>query len=135
MLKLKSRKASLTEEKNTDSMDTDAGSTTNPPSGSLSRNEIFQRIEEDRERHKRLRERRWVQPVSHNTNAHLAASQLASFMPETDANNGSTESTLDIEFDNDWEATSDWNSDDDEAINAENLLCYPDPVGRLASVT
>jgi CTD kinase subunit gamma len=30
---------------------------------SLSRSDVFKRIEEDRERHKRLRERRWVQPL------------------------------------------------------------------------
>lgn len=79
-------------------------------------------MEEDRERHKRLRERRWVQPISHNLPA--AVPPLASFLPLTDDGDGPGELTLDIEFDNDWEATSDWNEDDDEAIAEENELCF-----------
>ncbi|KAH8110476.1 CTD kinase subunit gamma CTK3-domain-containing protein [Phellopilus nigrolimitatus] len=106
-------------------------SSTSISSGTLSRNEIFKRIEEDRERHKRLRERRWVQPVSHNPHAHLL-SQLAVFMPETGEKDGAAELTLDIEFDNEWETTSDWNEDDDEAVAEENNLCYPNAPTRLA---
>ena len=34
------------------------------------------------------------------------------------------ESALDIEFENAWETTSDWNEDDDEACNEENVLCF-----------
>lgn len=90
----------------------------------LPRPEVFKRIEEDRERHKRLRERRWVQPVSHNPHSHLPP-QLASFLPLTDDGDGDQELTLDIEFDNDWETTSDWNEDDDEAAVEENTLCFP----------
>ncbi|TFY83750.1 hypothetical protein EWM64_g256 [Hericium alpestre] len=94
-----------------------------PPSSAsalLPRNEVFKRIEEDRERHKRLRERRWVQPVSLAPNA---VPPLASFMPLDDANG--EELTIDIEFDNEWETTSDWNEDDDDAIGEENELCFP----------
>jgi CTD kinase subunit gamma len=94
-----------------------------PPSY-LSRNEVFKRIEEDRERHKRLRERRWVQPVSHTPHSQLTP-QLASFMPLTDDNDGAEELTIDIEFENQWETTSDWNEDDDDAVGEENDLCYP----------
>ena len=71
---------------------------------------------------------------------------LACFMPEVDVggegseqdrvmNDGNDaskiggigvggEATLDIEFDNEWETTSDWNEDDDEAIREENELCF-----------
>ena len=80
-------------------------------------------MEEDRERHKRLRERRWVQPISHNPQG--VAPPLASFLPLTDDADGPGELTLDIEFENEWEATSDWNEDDDEAVAEENGLCYP----------
>jgi len=85
-----------------------------PPATTFSRSDIFKRIEEDRERHKRLRERRWVQPISHNPATHLLP-QLASFMPLTDE-----ELTIDIEFENEWETTSDWNEDDDEAAAEES---------------
>ncbi|TBU26534.1 CTD kinase subunit gamma CTK3-domain-containing protein [Dichomitus squalens] len=84
--------------------------------------EIKKRMEEDRERHKRLRERRWVQPISHNL---YGLHPLASFLPLTDDGDGPGELTLDIEFDNEWETTSDWNEDDDEAIAEENAMCYP----------
>jgi CTD kinase subunit gamma len=32
---------------------------------------------------------------------------------------------LDIEFENEWETTSDWNEDDEEAIGEEALLAFP----------
>ncbi|KIJ96481.1 hypothetical protein K443DRAFT_634718 [Laccaria amethystina LaAM-08-1] len=70
---------------------------------SLSRSDVFKRIEEDRERHKRLRERRWVQPVG-----------LVSFVDDED-----------VEFENKWETTSDWNEDDDEAVAEEVRMCFP----------
>ena len=90
----------------------------------LPRPEVFKRIEEDRERHKRLRERRWVQPISHTPQSALPP-PLACFLPLTDDGDGAQELTLDIEFDNDWETTSDWNEDDDEAAVEENELCFP----------
>ncbi|KAL1678493.1 CTD kinase subunit gamma CTK3-domain-containing protein [Schizophyllum commune] len=89
-------------------------------SRTLSRNEIFKRIEEDRERHKRLRERRWVQPVSYD-----AVPTLAAFLPLTDEADGERELPLDVEFGNAWETTSDWNEDDEEAMREENELCFP----------
>jgi CTD kinase subunit gamma len=95
-------------------------------SQTLSRNDIFKRIEEDRERHKRLRERRWVQPVAHNPSTYLPP-QLASLMPLTDDGDGEEELTIDIEFENEWETTSDWNEDDDDAVRDENELCFAGP--------
>lgn len=103
-----------------------------PVSSTFARNEIFKRIEEDRERHKRLRERRWVQPISHNPNPHLLP-QLASFMPfpedlklSSPSHDAANNLTIDIEFDNEWEATSDWNEDDEEAVAEENMLSFPE---------
>ncbi|KAI0782954.1 CTD kinase subunit gamma CTK3-domain-containing protein [Abortiporus biennis] len=96
-------------------------------SSTLPRQEVFKRIEEDRERHKRLRERRWVQPVSHTNIQSNVGTQLASFMPLTDDKDGGEELALDIEFENDWETTSDWNEDDQEDTLEENELCYPPP--------
>ncbi|KAI0653590.1 CTD kinase subunit gamma CTK3-domain-containing protein [Cubamyces menziesii] len=90
--------------------------------GALTRDDIKRRMEEDRERHKRLRERRWVQPVAQTLPA--AMPPLASFMPLTEEEDGAREHALDIEFDNEWETTSDWNEDDDEAVAEENELCF-----------
>ncbi|KAF8418630.1 CTD kinase subunit gamma CTK3-domain-containing protein, partial [Boletus edulis BED1] len=114
----------------------------------LSRGEIFKRIEEDRERHKRLRERRWVQaqpqvlshsyPSHHSQPHHPAAGSgpgsssgtagytayaLASFLPLSESENATL--ALDIEFENEWDATSDWNEDDEEVVMEERELCYP----------
>ncbi|KAF8911684.1 CTD kinase subunit gamma CTK3-domain-containing protein [Gymnopilus junonius] len=121
-------------------------STPAPPTAeekALSRHEVNKRIEQDRERHKRLRERRWVQPTSYN--ASFVNSQLASFYPLTGSapapppatpSTGTEESAgnlqhqeelpLDIEFENEWETTSDFNEDDEEAIKEEALLAFPD---------
>lgn len=102
----------------------------------LSRSDIFKRIEEDRERHKRLRERRWVQaqPTAHHDHTSPSPATgsgslshssyaLASFLPLSERENG--ELALDIEFENEWEATSDWNEDDVEAVVEERELCFP----------
>jgi CTD kinase subunit gamma len=112
---------------------------------SLARTEVFRRIEEDRERHKRLRERRWVQPTSHHSLAQLFPPPLATFLPlDSDvARKGlqpgagwgpGEELTIDIEFENEWETTSDWNEDDDEAALEENALCFLPERGATASM-
>ncbi|PFH47400.1 hypothetical protein AMATHDRAFT_152115 [Amanita thiersii Skay4041] len=119
-----------------DRTDTNNGSSTAQPltsdalllqQSTLSRTDVFKRIEEDRERHKRLRERRWVQPISshHSSSAQLSAATLASFLPMVDAAEGEEELAIDIEFENEWEATSDWNEDDVEAVAEECDLCFP----------
>jgi CTD kinase subunit gamma len=89
----------------------------------LSRNDVFKRIEEDRERHKRLRERRWVQPITHNTTDYRSL-PLACFVPLTGPTGEECEQPFDIEFENEWETTSDWNEDDDEAAAEESELCF-----------
>jgi hypothetical protein len=38
---------------------------------------------------------------------------------------GQEELSMDIEFENEWETTSDWNEDDDEAIGEEAQLDFP----------
>ncbi|GJJ08424.1 hypothetical protein Clacol_002640 [Clathrus columnatus] len=97
--------------------------------------EAQKRIEEDRERHKRLRERRWVQPAMN-----AFPLRLASFYPLTTPVSTSTgideemsnnlgkennnQSSIDVEFENAWETTSNWNEDDDEAVQEENALCF-----------
>ena len=45
-------------------------------------------------------------------------------MPLTDDGDGAEELTIDIEFENEWETTSDWNEDDDDAVREENELCF-----------
>ena len=82
------------------------------------------RIEQDRERHKRLRERRWVQPTLHNPPS-FQLPPLACFYPLTEPGGGQEELALDIEFENEWEATSDWNEDDEEAMGEEAQLAFP----------
>jgi len=118
----------------TTSVDTIESLTASP--SRLSRNEIFKRIEEDRERHKRLRERRWVQPVSRTSHHQLPP--LASFLPFGDQNTDDGEHQelpIDIEFENEWETTSNWNEDDDEAGVAENKLCFllNDPADEISN--
>jgi len=97
---------------------------TSSPQQALPRGEVNKRIEQDRERHKRLRERRWVQPTSHNP-ATFQPPQLATFYPLTEPGDGQEELALDIEFENEWETTSDWNEDDEEAIGEEAELAFP----------
>ena len=48
---------------------------------------------------------------------------FATFPPLSECENA--ELVLDIEFENKWEATSDWNEDDVEAVMEERELCYP----------
>jgi len=84
--------------------------------------EIHKRIEQDRERQKRLRERRWVQPVQQHT-PNFQPQPLACFYPLDST--PPDELALDIEFANEWENTSDWNPDDVEAITEEDVLAFP----------
>lgn len=38
---------------------------------------------------------------------------------------------IDIEFENAWETTSDWNEDDVDAIAEESRLCFPEPASAV----
>ena len=96
--------------------------------------------------HKRLRERRWVQQIDRSEHD---AQTLASFLPfpqpliQLDAEESQAAMEvvddshearhsqgpvlpIDIEFENAWETTSDWNEDDVEAVADEDALCFPD---------
>jgi CTD kinase subunit gamma len=61
---------------------------------------------------------------------------LASFLPlhenTSDQNSDQPDMPLDIEFENEWETTSDWNEDDDEATTQETNLCFGKPVLQSA---
>ncbi|KAG8952748.1 hypothetical protein FRC04_003671 [Tulasnella sp. 424] len=119
----------------------------------FTREEILRRFEEDRERHKLLRQKRWVLPIPSQIQAHqprLATALLTSASASTNvspaspaspaqtsqipshrgqqqssAQTAGSELALDIEFENAWETTSDWNEDDEEAVREENALCFP----------
>ncbi|KAG8804152.1 hypothetical protein FRC16_000541 [Serendipita sp. 398] len=116
----------------------------------------MKRIEEDRERHKLLRERRWVQRVDRSDTSQAT---LAAFLPnslppiassksvpptpsdamETDDgtstqvripttlsnDRANPQLAIDIEFENAWETSSDWNEDDIDAVYEEYILCFP----------
>ncbi|PWN49526.1 hypothetical protein IE53DRAFT_317475 [Violaceomyces palustris] len=69
---------------------------------SASRPEVLQRIEEDRERHKRLRERVWI-------------------LPPNDFSGLFSERRHTVEFDQSWDDTSDFNEDDADAIKEEKV--------------
>lgn len=98
-----------------------------------------------RDQHKRLRERRWVQQIDRSEhNAQTLASFLSFPQPliqldadesqavmEVDDSHEARHSQgpvlpIDIEFENAWETTSDWNEDDVEAVVEEDALCFPD---------
>jgi CTD kinase subunit gamma len=49
---------------------------------------------------------------------------MLSFLPLTGENDDEV-LAIDVEFENDWETTSDWNEDDDEAAADESELCFP----------
>jgi CTD kinase subunit gamma len=60
---------------------------------------------------------------------------LASFLPlhenASDQNSDQPDMPLDIEFENEWETTSDWNEDDDEATTQETNLWSRNPVPQF----
>jgi len=119
----------------------------------FSKDDIVKRIEEDRERHKLLRQKRWCVPVPvassggpGHSHPYFSIPRLASTLPHpllvqpTQPNHPSTslpsvqpptqniphtpqEHALEIEFENAWETTSDWNEDDEEAAIEETDLC------------
>ncbi|KDQ20169.1 hypothetical protein BOTBODRAFT_27576 [Botryobasidium botryosum FD-172 SS1] len=121
----------------------------------FSKDDIVKRIEEDRERHKLLRQKRWCVPVPvassggpGHSHPYFSIPRLASTLPhpllaqptQPQSNHPSTsissthlvnqaipptpqEHALEIEFENAWETTSDWNEDDEEAAIEEAELC------------
>jgi CTD kinase subunit gamma len=47
-------------------------------------------------------------------------------LPAAPSSEHETAETIeDVEFENAWETTSDWNEDDEEDVKHENELCFP----------
>ncbi|BEI85551.1 hypothetical protein CcaverHIS002_0509520 [Cutaneotrichosporon cavernicola] len=102
-------------------------------SAKMSRTDILRRIEEDRERQKRLRERMWILPVPPLTTASAAPSPFltpASPKPGVKRKREEREmlpprvpgvQPLDVEFEQMWEGTSDLDDDDYERMR-ENAV-------------
>jgi len=112
------------------------GSSSTTNASEFSKNEILQRFEEDRERHKLLRQKRWVLPIptSNVPPQPKLASVLLANSAQTPPSQNQTitpELALDIEFENAWETTSDFNEDDEELIREENVLCFPDDIAGI----
>ena len=115
----------------------------------LGPSDMQRRIEEDRERHKRLRERAWILPptaFSHQTlfgtrPEQLNPSYLTRKQPpeeEGDADGDRVWSTQDLNFSQMWDETSDFNDDDVEAILEDEKLSWanqPPPPPPLAQLT
>ncbi|SNX81775.1 uncharacterized protein MEPE_00480 [Melanopsichium pennsylvanicum] len=123
----------------------------------LSANEMQRRIEEDRERHKRLRERSWILPAtafSHQSLFGIRPEQLdPTYLTRMPAVQGGGEgghrkdedggkedgdrvwTTQDLDFSQMWEETSDFNDDDVEAILEDEKLGWenqPPPLPEKA---
>ncbi|PWZ02568.1 hypothetical protein BCV70DRAFT_196815 [Testicularia cyperi] len=102
----------------------------------LSSTDIVRRMEEDRERHKRLRERAWILPPSSTSHTALWGTRpeqlnptfLARHFPITDQDQRDDPdkdriwSSQDLDFDHLWEQTSDLNEDDLEHIHEHERL-------------
>jgi CTD kinase subunit gamma len=93
----------------------------------FSKSDVLRRIEEDRERHKRLRERVWILPAKTFADCiparapGLRRGQVVRSMPSSKSNvaedvAGSTLDAGDVEFEDAWESVSDLNDDDYEHI-------------------
>lgn len=104
----------------------------------MARADVLRRIEEDRERHKRLRERMWILPIPALRSASpalvasamaspamaspaMASPAMASPAPHPRVHQApqpeqQQPSPLDVEFDQMWEGTSDLGEDDLEAM-------------------
>lgn len=96
----------------------------------LPANEMQRRIEEDRERHKRLRERSWILPPSAFSHHSLFGTRPEQLDPtyltrkqpaspgaeQADTDGDRIWTTQDLDFSQMWEETSDFNDDDVEAI-------------------
>lgn len=100
--------------------------------------DMQRRIEEDRERHKRLRERSWILPptaFSHQTLFGTRPEQLdptyltrkqqpSKTAEEEDADGDRIWNTQDLDFSQMWEETSDFNDDDVEEIKQDEKLSW-----------
>lgn len=81
----------------------------------FSKQDILQRIEEDRERHKRLRERAWILPSKSFFDAVPSISRSGAFAPRV-ATKETGPDALEVEFDHIWDNLGDLDEDDLEKI-------------------
>ncbi|PKI83268.1 hypothetical protein MVES_002837 [Malassezia vespertilionis] len=89
----------------------------------ISRSDILRRIEEDRERHKRLRENSWKLPPM-------------TFLHALKMHQGEESVTaMQLEFDQDWETTSDMNEDDLDYFREETMRWWGTGSGPVKNPT
>jgi CTD kinase subunit gamma len=86
----------------------------------FSSKDILRRIDEDRERHKRLRERAWILPAKSFANG---LNSIRPGMPQNKASGGNLDA-LDVEFDYIWDNLSDLNEDDLERIREDDAAWW-----------
>ena len=64
-------------------------------------------------------------PISYSgVSFNLNTVPLSSFLPLSDGTKAD-DFAVDVEFENEWETTSDWNEDDVEVVTEEAELCFP----------
>lgn len=86
----------------------------------ISRSNILRRIEEDRERHKQLREESWkLPPMTYMRDLALENPVPAGIEPGPGHDTYKTPDAVALEFEQTWETTSDLNDDDLEAMREE----------------
>lgn len=86
----------------------------------ISRGDILRRIEEDRERHKQLREESWkLPPMTYMRDLAPENPVPASIETTTGQNTQNAPDAITLEFEQTWETTSDLNDDDMDVIREE----------------
>lgn len=86
----------------------------------ISRGDILRRIEEDRERHKQLREESWkLPPMTYMRDLAPENPVPASIESTTKQNTQNVPDAITLEFEQTWETTSDLNDDDTHVIREE----------------
>ena len=85
----------------------------------FSNKDVLRRIDEDRERHKRLRERAWILPAKSFANG-MTSVRLAATTPSKPSSRTGNPDALDVEFDYVWDNLSDLNEDDMERIREDD---------------
>lgn len=98
----------------------------------LSHLDMTRRIEEDRERHKRLRESSWILPPTAFSHNHLFGTRPQhidpTFLPHSEEKHQQEQAIYtpqDLDFAQNWDETSDFNEDDVEEIHEQLRLAPP----------
>ncbi|WFD36782.1 glycerol kinase, partial [Malassezia cuniculi] len=91
----------------------------------IPRSDILRRIEEDRERHKQLREESWkLPPMTYMADLVSENPVPAGIRSEAGKDTYCTPDAVTLEFEQTWETTSDLNDDDVEVIREETALWW-----------